>query len=158
MGGSSQDVSCVLTGAGGSTSNVANCGCRSNSSHGPVSGQLACPQDMVSGFPRMGVGVGMGGLTGSGGRGRDGERGAAELYFFMTQKSQSIIFTTPFARRESLRPANVGELGIGSHFLQKGLSKMYLKITILWPTEFSTDSRNNVSYAPCSSRTGLFRH
>lgn len=78
--------------------------------------------------------------------------------FFRTPKSQNIISSTLFARRGSLRPAHTGELKIEFYFLQKGLSKTYLKITSLRPVGFSTESCTNVSYAPCSSRMGSFHH
>lgn len=134
---------------------------RPDSFHGPVSGQLACPQDTGSGLPGMGVGVGVGV---AGGWWELGERekwkeGTGRRYtFFRTSKSQNIISTTLFARRESLRPAHTGELKIEFYFLQKGLSKTYLKITSLRPVEFSTESCTNVPYAPCSSRAGSFHH
>lgn len=132
-----------------------------DSFHGPVSGQLACPQDTVSGLPGMGVGVGVGvggGWWELGETERWRESTGRRYTFFRTPKSQNIISSTLFARRGSLRPAHTGELKIEFYFLQKGLSKTYLKITSLRPVGFSTESCTNVSYAPCSSRMGSFHH
>lgn len=70
---------------------AADGGYRSKSFHRPVSGQRASPQDMASGFPRMGVGMGVG-LRGVEGGEREGW-GVAEAILFMTQKSQSIMST-----------------------------------------------------------------
>lgn len=98
---------------------AADGGYRSKSFHRPVSGQRASPQDMASGFPRMGVGVGLRGVEGGG----EGGMGGGRSYTFYDSEVTEHHVHHPFARRESLRPANSGELAIRSHFLQKGLSK-----------------------------------